>query len=104
FVATIFGAIHCAAWNDNFPTYVERQMWRFCSTLVTAIPVVTVSIILIRKIHILLLVLSFPTLFIFIPVYFVARLCLIVISFTALRAPLPETFVEIDWTPYIPQF
>ncbi|KAJ6479505.1 hypothetical protein C8R47DRAFT_1137081 [Mycena vitilis] len=102
-VATIFGAIHCAAWNDHFPTSFEKRMWRICSVLVTAIPVATALIIpMIKKINILVLTILFPTLFAFIPIYFIARLFLIVISFTALRAPLPEVFVDINWPQYIP--
>ncbi|KAJ7219855.1 hypothetical protein C8J57DRAFT_1095108, partial [Mycena rebaudengoi] len=38
FVGTIFGAIHCTAWNANFASTVEMWMWRSCALSVTAIP------------------------------------------------------------------
>ncbi|KAJ6565585.1 hypothetical protein DFH09DRAFT_1278624 [Mycena vulgaris] len=38
-VATIFGAIHVAAWTIDFPSTGEMWMWRACSLLVTVIPI-----------------------------------------------------------------
>jgi hypothetical protein len=39
-VGAVFGAIHCAAWNADFPTAVEKWIWRSCSSLIVAIPAV----------------------------------------------------------------
>ncbi|KAJ7130445.1 hypothetical protein C8R44DRAFT_699614, partial [Mycena epipterygia] len=37
-VGTVFGVIHCAAWNTNFPSTIEMWMWRACSLIVATIP------------------------------------------------------------------
>lgn len=34
----IFGAIHIAAWNFDFPTPIEREIWRIASILAVCIP------------------------------------------------------------------
>ncbi|KAF7369966.1 hypothetical protein MSAN_00626400 [Mycena sanguinolenta] len=34
-VGTMFGAIHCAAWNAVFPTFREMWIWRTSSLLIT---------------------------------------------------------------------
>ncbi|KAH0542625.1 hypothetical protein FGG08_003033 [Glutinoglossum americanum] len=34
----VFGSIHVAAWNFDFPTPVERMLWRVCSILSSTIP------------------------------------------------------------------
>lgn len=36
----ILGAIHFLAWNETFPTSVERLLWRICATLTTCVPVI----------------------------------------------------------------
>jgi hypothetical protein len=41
----IFGAIHIAAWNFDFPTSIERTLWRIASVLSTALlPVMYLSL------------------------------------------------------------
>ncbi|KAJ6449561.1 hypothetical protein C8R45DRAFT_1130684 [Mycena sanguinolenta] len=37
-VGTVFGAIHCAAWNAIFPTPAEMWIWRTSSLVIAAIP------------------------------------------------------------------
>ncbi|KAJ7022942.1 hypothetical protein C8F04DRAFT_1034200 [Mycena alexandri] len=37
-VGTVFGTIHCAAWNSYFPSVIEMWMWRSSSLLVVSIP------------------------------------------------------------------
>jgi hypothetical protein len=37
-MGTIFGAIHCIAWNSFFPTTAELWLWRVCSLIATALP------------------------------------------------------------------
>jgi hypothetical protein len=40
FLAVGFGALHTAAWNFNFPTLVERNLWRISSLiLATSLPI-----------------------------------------------------------------
>ncbi len=35
----LFGLFHCAAWSFNFPTPIERLLWRIASVITGAIPV-----------------------------------------------------------------
>jgi hypothetical protein len=42
----IFGAIHTAAWNFDFPTLIERTLWRIASVLSTVLlPVMYLSLL-----------------------------------------------------------
>jgi hypothetical protein len=34
-IAGMFGAIHCLAWNANFPTRIESKLWRVSAVIVT---------------------------------------------------------------------
>jgi hypothetical protein len=36
---TIFGGLHCLAWNFHFPTRWEALGWRICSVATTALPI-----------------------------------------------------------------
>jgi len=35
----LFGLMHCVAWNFNFPTPVERLLWRIASIITTTLPI-----------------------------------------------------------------
>ncbi|KAF7356046.1 hypothetical protein MVEN_00934400 [Mycena venus] len=83
---SVLGAVHCAAWNTNFPTTTEMWIWRACSLMIAAIPVVSFIACLLAAIisetsfnqtklfTIMAMVLMGP-----IPVYILARLILIVL-------------------------
>ncbi|KAJ7910778.1 hypothetical protein B0H13DRAFT_2485055 [Mycena leptocephala] len=106
-VGTVFGAIHCAAWNADFPTAVEMWMWRSCSSLIVAIPVILLLLILVglssvdeshwtEKAMIIIGVIV-PIL-----MYVIARLVLIILPLFALRALPSGAFVDVNWSTYIP--
>ncbi|KAJ7450759.1 hypothetical protein FB451DRAFT_1566418 [Mycena latifolia] len=111
FVGTIFGAIHCAAWNAHFPSADEMWMWRACSLLVAVIPVTLAASymiahclpvpVAIKKTKAFTLI-SLATLLLGIPTYIIARLFLVILPFTALRALPPGAFMDVDWRVYIP--
>ncbi|KAJ7318489.1 hypothetical protein DFH08DRAFT_971241 [Mycena albidolilacea] len=107
-VGTVFGAIHCAAWNAGFPSTTELWMWRSCSLLVAVIPAVLGLIAalysssragavqnILDEIGSMALVLS-------VPFYIIARLSLIILPLVSLRALPPGAFIDIDWSVYIP--
>jgi hypothetical protein len=108
-LGTVFGGIHCAAWNADFSSTIEMWMWNSCSSIVTAIPGVFVVL---SAWHAALAVGSalrstlsiiFTNIFgILFPLYIIARLFLITIPFTSLRALPPGAFVDVDWSVYIP--
>ncbi|KAJ6565577.1 hypothetical protein DFH09DRAFT_1473741 [Mycena vulgaris] len=104
FVGTIFGAIHCAAWNIDFPSTEEKWMWRACSLTVTAIPVLVAALVILdattkndasATIFSVILMGGVPS-------YIIARLFLIILPFTTLRALPPGAFTAVNWSVYIP--
>ena len=57
-VSTVcFGAIHCAAWQNHFPSQVERRLWQIASVLSSTLPLTnllaffTSNVIMGRKAH-----------------------------------------------------
>ncbi|KAJ7130444.1 hypothetical protein C8R44DRAFT_872247 [Mycena epipterygia] len=108
-VGTVFGAIHCAAWNTDFPSTIEMWMWRSCSLAVAAIPAAlgsfsaldgaTTTGSAIEDTTSIILNIIFA---VSIPLYPIARLFLIIIPFTSLRALPHGAFIDVDWSVYIP--
>ncbi|KAJ7077740.1 hypothetical protein C8R44DRAFT_755073 [Mycena epipterygia] len=105
-IGTIFGAIHCAAWNANFPSAIEMWMWRSCSVMVAIIPVFPALVMALsmskdmipNTLAVILLSIHGVSL-VFYPI---ARLFLITIPFTSLRALPPGALIDVDWSVYIP--
>ncbi|KAF7370064.1 hypothetical protein MSAN_00636400 [Mycena sanguinolenta] len=106
----MFGAIHVAAWNTEFPTTAEKWIWRPSSLLITAIPAVILLPIAVRsllvnknqkvyKTHSSIAAIMTVGAF---PIYVVARLLLLVIPFVALRDLPPSAFMAVSWSRYIP--
>ncbi|KAJ7831572.1 hypothetical protein B0H13DRAFT_2431501 [Mycena leptocephala] len=103
-VGIVFGAIHCAAWNADFPSTVEMWMWRSCSSLIVAILVVILLSALLGNIvksdrvgKMLLIGFFMP-----IPIYVIARLVLIILPLIALRSLPSGAFMDVNWSVYIP--
>ncbi|OTA54005.1 hypothetical protein K449DRAFT_203856 [Hypoxylon sp. EC38] len=104
----VFGTIHCAAWNSDFPTPIEQMLWRI-SSIFTAIllPIYYVSALVYTKIgyfprsRILDLV-ARAMASIIIPVpYCLARLYLMVEVFRSLCFLPPSGFLT-TWSSEIP--
>ncbi|KAJ7910802.1 hypothetical protein B0H13DRAFT_1615283 [Mycena leptocephala] len=106
-VGTVFGAIHCAAWNTDFPTTVEMWMWRSCSLLIVEIPAVILLFVVlgnfidIYESHLgeLMLTIRFV---VGISLYVIARLVLIILPLVALRSLPSGAFMDVNWSTYIP--
>ena len=112
FSMTLFGAIHCLAWNSSFPSRAEQLTWRICALITTSIPafIGAVSMCLSsndvedffdkidhgygRKLGSSCIL----------GLYAVPRLALIVLAFTTLRAQPSDTYQTINWTRYLPNF
>jgi hypothetical protein len=105
-VGTVFGAIHCAAWNTDFPTAVEKWMWRSCSSLIVAIPTIIVLFAVLSNIIDGESQLGDAMLgigiFVSISIYVIARLVLILLPLVALRSLPSGAFVDVNWSVYIP--
>ncbi|KAF7356036.1 hypothetical protein MVEN_00933300 [Mycena venus] len=105
-------AIHCAAWNIDFPTAAEMWIWRSGSLVVATIPVVTFLVLHLSFIinehafenpmlgdAITIIAIVFWGSF---PIYIAARLILIVLPLAALRSLPPSAFMDVNWSTYIP--
>jgi hypothetical protein len=106
-VGTVFGAIHCAAWNTDFPAALEKWMWRSCSSLIVAIPAIILLLLVLNTFIDLkesqlgeaILVMG---ILILISIYIIARLILIILPLIALRSLPSGAFVDVNWSVYIP--
>ncbi|KAJ6449564.1 hypothetical protein C8R45DRAFT_1044719 [Mycena sanguinolenta] len=110
-VGTVFGAIHCAAWNAVFPTLTEMWIWRMSSLVIAAIPGL---IFLFGKIApiadaywgedsaVLTLVFGVPAVLAIPPLYVAARIILIVLPLAELRSLPASAFADVHWSTYIP--
>ncbi|KAJ7366323.1 hypothetical protein DFH08DRAFT_929247 [Mycena albidolilacea] len=115
-IGTIFGAIHCAAWNAHFPSADEMLIWRSCALVVAATPLGVTSLFWLYTLfggkllglyapHTVWLAAKVIVNIVdnlIIAAYIFARLLLIALSFTTLRALPPSAFVDVNWTKYIP--
>ncbi|KAJ7207244.1 hypothetical protein GGX14DRAFT_522257 [Mycena pura] len=109
FVGTLFGAIHCAAWNASFPSADERWMWRSSAIMVTAIPLpILLSAVSLNggtTLNIGAPYIGIDSDFVvmlLVPLYTTARLFLIILPLVALRALPSDAFVDVNWSVYIP--
>lgn len=111
----VFGAIHFAAWNFAFPTPVERLLWRISCGIIVGFPVL-MSLIYILYLkwteeereagggdswtNRVLRRFGHAT----VPVYFLARLYLLVEVFRSLAYSPPEAFQSISWPTMVPHY
>ncbi|KAJ7670414.1 hypothetical protein B0H14DRAFT_2657619 [Mycena olivaceomarginata] len=100
-VGIVFGAIHCAAWNADFPTAEEMWIWRSCSLSVTAIPILLVATGFLTQID-FPAVLAGILVFLFLLMYVLARISLLLIAFIVFRSLPPPVFMDVNWSVYIP--
>ncbi|KAJ6573038.1 hypothetical protein DFH09DRAFT_916169, partial [Mycena vulgaris] len=96
-VGSIFGAIHCAAWNTNFPSTDEKWMWRACSLMVTAIPVLVAAFFVLdfTMENDMITTILGAILAAAIPSY-------IILPFATLHTLPPGAFADVNWSVYIP--
>ena len=99
-----FGALHCLAWNSQFPTWKEQLVWRICSATMTTVPLVVSLLIALvvvdNHIYGAVITAQFMPLVLFL--YVIGRITVIVLAFTSLRALPADAFRTIDWNSYIP--
>jgi hypothetical protein len=110
-IATVFSAIHLAAWNRQFPTPVARTLWRSFGVIATvAGPISIVCVFILiqldkkgnRNSTPFFLSAFFSS--IVVVAYIVSRLgliALIIYSFSSMPAGVYET---VDWIKYFPYF
>jgi hypothetical protein len=120
-VGTLFGLVHCAAWNAHFPSTAELLIWRSCSLVIAATPSIITFMygfallsskmgwnldaeMFMRSVSATFACILECIIWAAVVAYIFARLLLIVLSFTTLRALPPGAFVDVNWSAYIPHF
>jgi hypothetical protein len=103
FIAMIFGAVHCTAWNFIFATYAESMIWKVASIFCTVVP----ATLLLGSQHVIIpsfeesWIASWSPLLIFM-LYVLFRLYLMVEPFIAFSSVPVGIFYEVNWTSWIP--
>ncbi|KAF7344228.1 hypothetical protein MVEN_01713700 [Mycena venus] len=99
-VGTVFGGIHCAASNADFPSTKEMWMWRSCSWVVAVDPVilalVTWTIWKGNNSDAMRIILN-VVFRLGIAIYPFARLFLIVLPIISLRTLPPKALTDVNW-------
>ena len=107
----VFGAAHIGAWNFEFPTTLERNLWRGSSLYLSLFPIMGVFFYCLvqhvarkgkgisdEKVDAILRPLGRVTL----PIYLLARLYLLVEVFRCLAYPPTSVFEDVNWPSVIP--
>ncbi|KAF2017710.1 hypothetical protein BU24DRAFT_420757 [Aaosphaeria arxii CBS 175.79] len=112
FAGAAYGAIHIAAWNDFFPTQVERYLWITSSVAIGASGIFLWIFFLIKerveKIDRAASragrtkVFSLIARFVIVPLFIIARVYLVVEAFVSLRRVPKEVYETPEWTRYLP--
>ncbi|KDQ59701.1 hypothetical protein JAAARDRAFT_126881 [Jaapia argillacea MUCL 33604] len=105
-ITIAFGAIHCIAWEFDFPTHVEQRLWRMAAATITCAPVVmfaywAFSSTSPRRSSYLL---GFAGIFAVVVFFFyiTCRITLLALALSSLRSLPHGVFQTIAWTEYIP--
>jgi hypothetical protein len=93
--ALVFGLIHLAAWNFDFPSYAERLLWRVCSLILGCVSAPYYGmVILASKMNTdLVNILVAPVL----ALTLLSRLVLLVETFRSLYFMEPAAYTTISW-------
>jgi hypothetical protein len=98
-VAMVFGAIHCTAWSQAFPSEAERILWRVASIAITGVPPVLYVFSVTPGIPDAI----FTSLYdVVTAMYVVCRVLLLVLPFLSLRALPPNAYQSVRLAPFIP--
>lgn len=114
FLGIPFSAIHCAAWNFDFPTAAERSIWRVCSVTATAAPA-AIGFVLLLHMFTLVVVVDEPIQslvvwasdasrwlsVILVLVYIAVRLVVLVQIFLCFRSMPSGVYQRLRWVDYI---
>lgn len=102
-VVSLFGGIHLFAWNYIFPNNAEGTFWRIAAAIVTGAPGVVFVVWILCIIPLAFdntpaaeTMMAAASIF-STAVYVVARLTLLVISFTSLRQLSPDVYKTSSW-------
>ncbi|KAF8522628.1 hypothetical protein BU17DRAFT_44502 [Hysterangium stoloniferum] len=109
--AGLLGAIHCIAWNWEFPTLFEKQLWRTCSTIFVLLPLATLitdsvgktsppnTCLPMRYTYVARLVWRC----VLAMCYIVVRLCLLIQAIICMRSLPASAYATVQWSKFLPQ-
>ncbi len=99
-IAFLFGSLHLLSWSASFPSDFERWLWRSCAIFITTEP----AILLVYRRLWAHEINGFTDLAVLVSltIYCFARLALMVLSCTTLRALPPDAYRSIQWTSFLP--
>ena len=112
-IGVILGAIHLTAWNFLFLSHIEKIIWRVASTIVTVVALngfIGITTYMIKTHYMIQDKTFFSNFCAFIillvfsqfPLYFLARLALLVEALISLRDLSPGALAVVEWTSFIP--
>lgn len=108
-IGMAFGGIHCVAWSFQFPSSIERDLWRVCSLISVAVPAVPSVLSSLGWEEPLYRILDFDknsrknlAVIVLGSVYALSRTILLTIAFSTLRALPLGALKAIQWTTFIP--
>jgi hypothetical protein len=93
-----FSAIHCAAWNYQFPTTTEKWLWRGSSIVCFVAPVTFITLASVVSGDVIFNTLRARIILGF---YVFARAFLLVESFAAFRAAPASIYNTVRWAQYV---
>ncbi|KAF8998945.1 hypothetical protein BDQ17DRAFT_1283009 [Cyathus striatus] len=109
----ILGLVHCISWSSQFPTTVEKNLWRISALALGASPVLVCFCIITDDMASTMISKSRPVLSAIAPiagisciiticVYVAARYYLILEAFLALRSLPPSALETVQWSNFLP--
>ena len=110
FVPTLFGGLHCLAWNFTFPSSIERYLWRVSSVSSASTSVISMLWAVLNaaceekptiRYSSLIDFLLNVGIWTIVLGYCLARLLLIGVSFSSLRS-MPAEVYHTTWSKYLP--
>lgn len=98
--ATVFGAIHCVAWQFRFPSHTEQFIWRFASVIITGAPSTFVLLVWLwtKSTNIIFA----PFFVVLLASYIICRIFLLILPLVSLRSLSPNTYHSAPWLAFIP--
>ena len=105
--SSLFGLLHVAAWNSQFPSLIEKLLWRSAAVYVTGSGILIACFLLFIHVSsnastVFTYILVFSMLVCAPILYVGARLFLIIEAFLSLRALPPQAYQTPNWTISIP--
>ncbi|PPQ85315.1 hypothetical protein CVT25_000366, partial [Psilocybe cyanescens] len=103
-VATVFGGIHCIAWWFEFPTVIEKWLWRVSAVLVSSLPLAIFGPPLLEHLldetgwdwYVVYILYSSAL------KEFMGKVLLVIAVLLSLRALPAGAYIDLNWTAYLP--